>query len=113
MLYERLAHSLIGTPLQGPAERLRGLRQAWSRRKHPEQDEISREGERAKAFVKATVVDGMNCLDVGCHLGSVLDQEAVRVLVAEFHKSLPSMDLRRLSLIGTVPLVARTYVDQR
>ncbi len=76
LLYERLASTLIGSPLQGPAERVRRLLTAPARRRHPELREIHLESDRIESLIRQTVKDGMNCLDVGCHLGSVVCQFA-------------------------------------
>jgi FkbM family methyltransferase len=77
-LRERLASSLIGSPLQGAAERLRWVLQAPHRARHPELREIHLEGRRIRQLLEALITDGMNCVDVGCHLGSVL-QEFLRL----------------------------------
>lgn len=71
-LYERIASVLIGTPLQRPAEGLRWLKGLPKRLKHPELREIYLEDDRMERLIKNTIHDGMNCVDVGCHLGSVL-----------------------------------------
>src|SRR5688572_28907092 len=73
-LYERIASTLIGTPLQGPAQRLLRLRGLAQRLRHPELREIYLEGERIDKLMQVTITDGMNCIDVGCHLGSVLQR---------------------------------------
>lgn len=73
-LYEQLASRIIGTPLQQPAEGLRWLSQLPRRLRHPELREVFLEGDLAKKFIKQTIVDGMNCVDIGCHLGSVLQE---------------------------------------
>lgn len=71
-LYERVASTLIGTPFQGPAERLKGLAGLPRRLRHPELKEIFLEGGRAREVLHRAVSDGTNCIDVGAHLGSVL-----------------------------------------
>jgi FkbM family methyltransferase len=71
---ERVASALVGTPLQQPCERLRWAAGLPGRLRHPELGEIYREGERIRALIGATVRDGMNCIDVGAHLGTVLQQ---------------------------------------
>lgn len=71
---ERVASALVGTPLQQPCERLRWVAGLPGRLRHPELREIYREGERIRALIGATVRDGMNCIDVGAHLGTVLQQ---------------------------------------
>lgn len=70
MLRERIVHSLIGTPLHQPLEAARRLVDSW---KHPDVPEIHLESKRITALIEETVVDPANCIDVGCHLGSVLD----------------------------------------
>ena len=72
-MYEWLASAVIGTPLQRPApEGLRWVKGLPSRLRHPECDEIYREGAgRTERLFKTAITDGMNCIDVGCHLGSV------------------------------------------
>lgn len=73
-LYERIASALIGTPLQHPAERLRSLWRIPRQLKHPEMREIYLEDERIGMIMKNAITDGVNCIDVGCHLGSVLQE---------------------------------------
>lgn len=73
-IYERIASSLIGTPVQGLAEGVRGALGLPDRLRHPELREIHLEEGRAKEIVARTVTPGMNCIDIGCHLGSVLDR---------------------------------------
>jgi len=73
-LYERIASSLIGTPLQRPAEALRRLWQLPKRLRHPELREIYLEQQRMKSLFKRTITADMNCIDAGCHLGSVLHE---------------------------------------
>jgi FkbM family methyltransferase len=74
MLRDRIVHSLIGTPLQRPLESLRWLLGSWKRWKHPELHEIFFEQQRIHQLLEKTIVDQMNCIDVGCHLGSVLNE---------------------------------------
>ena len=71
-LYERLASVVIGTPFQRPAEGLKRLKGLPHRLKHPELREVFLEDDRIERLIKNTIIDGMNCIDVGCHLGSVL-----------------------------------------
>ena len=74
MLRDRIAHSLIGTPLQRPLEGLRWLLGSRKRWKHPELHEIFLEQQRIHQLLEKTIVDQMSCIDVGCHLGSVLNE---------------------------------------
>lgn len=72
LAYERLASLLLGTPLQRPAEWLRGLKGRSFHSKHPELGELALEGPRVEAALARTLRPGTNCIDVGCHLGSFL-----------------------------------------
>ena len=71
-LKEYVAHQLIGTPLEKPAQTVRALMQLRKRRQHPELYEIYVESDRAELAIRRIVTPGMNCIDVGAHLGSVL-----------------------------------------
>jgi FkbM family methyltransferase len=74
IVYERIAHFLIGTPVQGLAEQCRQILDLPRQQKYPEMAEIYVESDRIKALMQRTIRDGMNCVDVGCHLGSMLNQ---------------------------------------
>ena len=74
MISEWVKHRVIGSPLHRPAEFLRDLATIPKRLRHPELRDIFLEGPRARAVIGRAVRDGMNCLDVGCHLGSVLSE---------------------------------------
>jgi FkbM family methyltransferase len=100
--YESIASALIGTPLQRPAEGLRwalGFRRRW---KHPELREVFLEGERAKALMTRTITPGMNCIDVGCHLGSVLN-EMVRLAPQGRHVAVEPLPYKAAWLRGKFP----------
>ena len=110
-LYETIAFSLIGTPLQNPAEGLRwvkGLPQRW---KHPELRELYRESKRAKALLERTITPGMNCIDIGCHIGSVLHEiirlspggrhiavEPLPYKVERLRRRYPRVDIQQVAL---------------
>ncbi len=74
MISEWIKHRVIGSPLHRPAEFVRELATLPKRMRHPELRDIFLEGPRARAVIASAVKDGMNCLDVGCHLGSVLSE---------------------------------------
>jgi FkbM family methyltransferase len=86
-LYERIASALIGTPLQRPAERLRELKGLPHRLRHPELREIYLEDQRIEQLLRAAVSEGMNCIDAGCHLGSIL-QKIVRLAPHARHSAI-------------------------
>lgn len=70
---EYLAHQLIGTPLEKPAVKLRDLTKTLKRRKHPELQEVYVESARAELAMSKIINNSMNCIDIGAHLGSVLN----------------------------------------
>jgi FkbM family methyltransferase len=109
--YERLASALIGTPLQRPAERLRRLSHLWHRCRHPELREILDESRQIDRLLAHVITDGMNCIDVGCHLGSMLSEivrlsshghhiafEPVPYKAAWLRKKFPNVDVRQVAL---------------
>jgi hypothetical protein len=64
---------MIGTRLRKPAEAIRSLIQLPYQWKNPQLREIFREVERSHAAMRRAITPEMNCIDVGCHLGLVLD----------------------------------------
>ncbi|EDN68013.1 Methyltransferase FkbM [Beggiatoa sp. PS] len=71
-LKEYIAHLLVGTHLQQPAQYLRkvvNLRKHW---KYPELKEIYLESSRIDKMMECMIKDSMNCIDIGCHIGSML-----------------------------------------
>jgi FkbM family methyltransferase len=69
-----IAHSLIGTPLESPLRSVRHMAQLPQRVRHPELREIYAESDRIEMVLERAVEPSMNCIDVGCHLGAVLDR---------------------------------------
>jgi FkbM family methyltransferase len=69
---DTLKSFLIGTPFEGAAKRIRWLIDAPRRMKHPELSDVYHEGERLDQVIRMLVRESSNCIDVGCHLGSVL-----------------------------------------
>jgi FkbM family methyltransferase len=72
--YEWIASTLIGTPLQRPADGLRWVAELPKRFRHPELHEIFVESKRTARLIEKAVTDNTNCIDIGGHLGSVLCQ---------------------------------------
>lgn len=70
---EYIAHELIGSPLENLAKGVRGLTELPKRIGHPELHEIHVEPERAELAMSRLIEPSMNCIDVGAHLGSVLN----------------------------------------
>ena len=73
-VYESIAARLIGTPLQRPAEWLRGVKHARFRRSHPELAEWFMEGGRTEEALQKVIKADTNCIDIGCHIGSFLQR---------------------------------------
>ncbi len=109
--YERVASALIGTPFQGPAEKLRWVMGFPDRARHPELREIHLECGRIAALMKGVISSGMNCMDVGCHLGSVLDKivrlsphgrhiavEPLAYKAAWLRRKFPTVDVHQIAL---------------
>lgn len=73
-LREYLAFHLIGTSLEQPARRLRASREFLGRLRQPEWNSVRDEGAHIEEFYRQAICSGMNCIDVGSHLGAVLDR---------------------------------------
>ena len=69
-----VAFRLIGTPLEHPLRRLRALPERFDRRRSPEWNEVRDEGARIEELLRRVIGPDTNCIDVGCHLGSVLER---------------------------------------
>jgi len=72
MLRDYFAHVLIDTPLHKPAEYLRKISRVPKRWKHPELDDVYLESSRIEQMMNELIQDSMNCVDIGCHVGSML-----------------------------------------
>ncbi|MGB3760542.1 MAG: FkbM family methyltransferase [Rivularia sp. (in: cyanobacteria)] len=73
LIKEYIAHQLIGTSLERTASKLREFTKTLERRKHPELHEIYAESERSELAMSRIINSSMNCIDIGAHLGSVLN----------------------------------------
>jgi FkbM family methyltransferase len=72
MYKEYAKHLLIRTPLEKLTEKTKRLLQFRKRQKHPELDDIYMESQRIEQIMRCTIGDSFNCVDIGCHLGSML-----------------------------------------
>jgi FkbM family methyltransferase len=72
--YEQLASAIVGTSLQRGADLLREARHAVTVRREPGLRDVLLEGRRTHELMKRTIANGMNCVDVGCHLGVMLHE---------------------------------------
>lgn len=83
-LRERLASGVVGTPLQAPAQALRWLK-GWPHRiRHPELQETYLEGARIERLLRRTLRRDSTAVDVGGHLGIVV-QRLVALAPAGHH----------------------------
>jgi FkbM family methyltransferase len=73
LLNEYVGHILIGTPLERPSRLLRDLTGVWKQWLHPELKEIYVEAWRIEQVIERAVTDPMNCVDVGSHLGTMIN----------------------------------------
>jgi len=71
-LKEYIAHLIVGTPLQQPAQYLRKIIKVRKRWKHPELKEVYQESSYIDQMMERMIQDPMNCIDIGCHIGSML-----------------------------------------
>ncbi|MCL4695162.1 MAG: FkbM family methyltransferase, partial [Candidatus Hydrogenedentes bacterium] len=69
-----LKHLLIRTPLYRPVTQARYLLSYWKRTRHPELEGIYQEPFCIEAMMRKTIQPDWNCVDIGCHLGSVLNE---------------------------------------
>jgi len=70
----QLKYRFIRTPLERPLMAIRRLFELPKRLKHPELSEIYKEDARVKEILKRVLRSDSNCLDIGCHYGSMLSE---------------------------------------
>jgi FkbM family methyltransferase len=71
---EYIISQIIGTPFEQPAKQIRRTLEQYQGRHSPEWDQLRAEDALIDVFIKKTLTPNMNCVDIGCHLGSVLSQ---------------------------------------
>lgn len=119
-----LKYEFIRTPLEQPLMRLRDLKTYFRRQRHPELRQLLMEPERIESVWKSIIRADTNCIDVGCHYGSVLSRfcslapkgrhvavEPIPEKVAFLRRKFPDVDVRQLALSDT-PGTAMFYVDR-
>lgn len=67
-----IKHLLVRTPLEAPAHWLRELTMLLERRRHPEMRELYLESRHVDRLLRRRLHETSNCIDVGCHIGSML-----------------------------------------
>jgi FkbM family methyltransferase len=65
---------LIGTPMEEPLRKARALRSSIGRPPEPQWDAVRSEGQTMSKIFKKLITPTTNCIDIGCHLGSVLNE---------------------------------------
>jgi len=73
-LRDYIAHLIIGTHLQQPVQsflKMVNFRKRW---KHSELKDIYLESSRIDQMMERMIIEPMNCIDAGCHLGSMLNR---------------------------------------
>lgn len=71
---EYVRFKLIGSPLEAPMQKVRSIFKYRKMLMHPELREVMREHRYLDRILKQVIHDPMNCVDIGCHLGSVLNK---------------------------------------
>ncbi|MGB3513370.1 MAG: FkbM family methyltransferase [Microcoleaceae cyanobacterium] len=110
-MQEYIKHLLIRTPVEKPLEDIRWLLKFRQRLKHPELNEIYIEDKRIKQMMNQVINKSSNCLDIGCHLGSMLSEimtlapqgnhiavEALPYKTNLLKKKFPEVDIKQLAL---------------
>jgi FkbM family methyltransferase len=69
---EYAKHLLIRTPLEKPAQKIQEVLEFGQRNKYPELNDIYMERQRIEQMMQREIGDSFNCIDIGCHLGSML-----------------------------------------
>ncbi len=107
-------HLLIRTPFYRPLSKLRYLVTYWKRRRHPELTAIYEEPVAIEEMMRKVMGESWNCVDVGCHLGSVLNEfvtlapqgkhyafEAVPQKAAWLRRKFPEVAIMNVALSDT------------
>lgn len=113
---------LVGTPAQPVLENVRRLWTWPDRRRHPELADVWHEGARLDALLRHLISPASNCIDIGCHIGSVLSLmircapdgthraiEASPAKAALLQRRYPGVDIRSVAVSDTPGTV--TFYD--
>ena len=73
-MLKSLRYELIGTPLERPAKRVRAIVRSLKQLVNPELKEIYLEDGRVERVLAQVLRPDANCLDIGCHFGSMLSE---------------------------------------
>lgn len=72
--FEHIRHAMIGTPLDPLARGVRRWHTSWKIRGTPEIHDAMFEDDLLKEVCGRCVRDGMNCVDIGAHLGAMTQE---------------------------------------
>src|SRR5262245_560577 len=110
-MLSELKYELIRTPLEEPALWLRHALGYLHRRRHPELREIYLEETRIRAVLQSLLAPTTNCVDIGCHYGSMLSLlcryapegrhlafEVMPTKVRFLRRKFPEVDVREVAL---------------
>lgn len=73
-LKEYVTYRLIGTWVEQPLRQIRSLKEVGSRQRSPEWNAVRDETWRIEKVLQRAIQPTMNCIDIGCHLGAVLER---------------------------------------
>jgi hypothetical protein len=73
LVKDYVGHTLIGTPLERPTRVVRDFAGIWRQWLHPELKEIYLEARRMEQVIEKAVQNPVNCIDVGSHLGTMIN----------------------------------------
>jgi FkbM family methyltransferase len=106
-----LKYEAIRTPLEQPLLRAREMLQRFRGVRHPELRELFKEDRRIQSVLKKLIGRRSNCLDIGCHFGSMLSAfcrlapeghhvgiEAIPHKVRFLRRKFPEVDLLETAL---------------
>lgn len=104
-------HSLIRTPLEGPARRLRHLLNRWQVLRHSGLHDVYAEEREIDRLFDVLVRPHSNCVDVGAHIGSTLSSiirraprgkhiaiEPVPMKAAWLRRKFPEVEVHEIAL---------------
>lgn len=110
-MLSKVKYEFIRTPLERPLMWLRSALVYHERWRHPELREIYLESGRIDAALKRVLRPNSNCIDIGCHYGSMLSSfcrlapngrhvafEPTPVKVRFLRRKFPDVDVRELAL---------------
>jgi FkbM family methyltransferase len=111
---ERIKSLFVRTPFEGVSRRIRWVLEYPDRRKHPELADLYLEESRIELILHKVLREDSNCIDIGCHLGSMLSLilklsprgrhmafEPVPSKAQWLRKKFPEVDVRQMALGDT------------